>query len=213
MTEDVHEPLDHYQANLKEAHRTHTADFFEDLVRTSGVDEAANARTVQDIRDLEQRGKASGASTRWWKLLRILVFVAVAATLFMAYRQHLAWLAGAAGLLVAVFAKLNPIIKAGNSRTQALAAALAEMEALAWGQMAALNRLFDWDIFAKLVGKTFPQIELDPYFSHARLTNLRQSYGWNDAFNSSRSVMFAHTGVVSGNPFILAQTLNHWIGS
>lgn len=213
MAEDVHEPLDHYQASLKDAHQRHTADFFEDLVRTSGVDEAANARTVHDIRDLEQRGKASGASTRWWKLLRILVFVAVAATLFMAYRQHLAWLAGAAALLVAVFAKLNPIIKAENSRAQALAEARAEMEALAWGQMAALNRLFDWDIFAKLVGKTFPQIELDPYFSHARLTNLRQSYGWSDAFNSSRSVMFAHTGVVSGNPFILAQTLNHWIGS
>ncbi|MND64040.1 hypothetical protein D3C80_553640 [compost metagenome] len=213
MIEDVHEPLDHYQVSLKDAHQKHTADFFEDLVRTSRVDEAANARTVQDIRDLEQRGKASGASTRWWKLLRIAVFVAVAATLFMAYRQHLAWLAGAGGLLIAVFAKLNPVIKAGKNRTQALAEARAEKEALAWGQMAPLNNLFDWDIFARLVSKTFPTIALDPYFSHARLSNLRQSYGWSDAFNNSRSVMFAHTGVVSGNPFILAQTLNHWIGS
>lgn len=213
MAEDVHEPLDHYQANLKDAHQKHTADFFEDMVRTSRVDEAANSKTVQEIRDLEKRGKASGNSTRWLKLLRIAVYAAVAATLFMAYRQHLAWLTGAAGLLVAIFAKLNPIIKAGDNRTQALAAERAEKEALAWGQMAALNRLFDWDIFAKLVSKTFPKIELDPYFSHARLTNLRQSYGWNDAFNNSRSVMFAHTGIVSGNPFILAQTLNHWIGS
>lgn len=213
MTEDVHEPLDHYQASLKDAHQQHTADFFEDMVRQSGVDEAANAKTVQDIRDLEQRGKASGATTRWWKLLRIVAFVAVAAALFMAYRQHLAWLAGAGAVLVAIFAKLNPVIKAGNNRTQALAEARAEKEALAWGQMAGLNSLFDWDIFAKLVSKTFPRVELDPYFSHARLANLRRSYGWNDAFNNSRSVMFAHTGVVSGNPFILAQTLNHWIGS
>jgi hypothetical protein len=120
---------------------------------------------------------------------------------------------GAAALLVGVLVWLNPIIKAGDNRTQALAEARAEKEALAWGQMAALNSLFDWDIFARLVGKTIPKIELDPYFSNARLTNLRQSYGWNDAFNDSRSVMFAHTGVISGNPFIMAQTLNHWIGS
>ncbi|MEG2731742.1 hypothetical protein [Brevundimonas sp.] len=213
MAEDVHEPLEHYQAYLKDAHLQHTADYFEDMVRTSRVDEAANSKTVQEIRDLEKRGKASGNNTRWLKLLRIAVYVAVAVTLFLAYRQHLAWLTGAAGLLAAIFAKLNPIIKAGDNHTQALITERAEREALAWAQMSALNSLFDWDIFAKLVSKTFPKIELDPYFSHARLINLRQSYGWNDAFNNSRSVMFAHTGIVSGNPFILAQTLNHWIGS
>jgi hypothetical protein len=134
-------------------------------------------------------------------------------TLFLAYSEHPAWLAGAAALLAAIFAKLNPIIKAGNNRTQALIEARAEREALAWGQMAALNSLFDWDIFGRLVSKTVPRIELDPYFSQSRLTNLHQSYGWNDAFNNSRSVMFAHTGAINGNPFIMAQTLNHWIGS
>lgn len=141
------------------------------------------------------------------------MFIATAATLYLAYARHPAWLAGAVGLLALVFAKLNPAIKAGDNLTQALADARAEKEALAWGQMAPLNSLFDWDIFAKLVRKTFPKIELDPYFSHGRLTNLRQSYGWSDSFNDSRSVMFAHTGVVSGNPFIMAQTLNHWIGA
>ncbi|PIC01465.1 hypothetical protein CSW60_08195 [Caulobacter sp. X] len=182
-------------------------------MRTSGVDEALNAKTAREIRDLEKRAKTSGATVRWWKRLRIAGFGAIAATLYLAYSQHPAWLAGAAALLVGILFWLNPVIKTASDRADSLAKARAEKEAEAWRQMATLNSLFDWDIFAKLVSKTVPKIELDPYFTNARLTNLHQSYGWSDAFNQGRSVMFAHTGLVSGNPFIMAQTLRHWIGA
>lgn len=145
--------------------------------------------------------------------MRIAAFVALAVTLWLAYLKDLAWLAAAAALLVGIFVWLNPLIKTSGQRAQDLDKALADKKAEAWRQMAALNSLFDWDIFAKLVRKTVPKIELDPYFSNARLANLHQAYGWDDVFNKSRSVMFAHTGVISGNPFILARTLRHWVGS
>jgi hypothetical protein len=42
---------------------------------------------------------------------------------------------------------------------------------------------------------------------------LRESFGWCESFNDTRSVAFAHSGLINGNPFVLAKTVNHWIGS
>ena len=70
MIDDVHEPLGQYASHFKTAHLHNTADFFEDLVRRSGVDEKANARTVQELRELEKQAAGVGSSNKWWRILR-----------------------------------------------------------------------------------------------------------------------------------------------
>ena len=49
MIEDVHEPVELFKTVFKEAHARHTAEYFEDLLRRSGVDEHANVETVRGI--------------------------------------------------------------------------------------------------------------------------------------------------------------------
>lgn len=211
--DDVYEPLDSYGASLKEIHSRNTADYFDKLLIESGVDERTNAETVAEIQELERLIAKAGSSNGWWKFLRIVCGITAAGFIYMGLTMHLLWLVGAVGLVVVIFFKLNGIIKTLDEHVSSLSSQRSEKESLAWKQMEPLNRLYHWGIFAELVQKTVPRIELDPYFTHGRLANLRNVFGWKEDFNDTRSVVFAHSGLINGNPFILAQTVNHWIGS
>jgi hypothetical protein len=207
LTEDILEPVD-----FKDAHARNTSEYFEDLVRRSRVDERANIKTVKEIRVLEAQVKEGSSSSKWWRILRgTLVVVAVICGL-LAFGQP--WYAlGTVAVLVGLFAKLNPHIKAIEDRLAILKQELKERMAEAWEQMEPLNRLYHWRMFAELVKQTVPRIELDPYFSNGRLNELRESFGWNDQVNEGASVVFAHSGALNGNPLVIAQTLHHWMGT
>lgn len=214
MIEDIHEPVDLYRTVFREAHARNTSEFFEDLVRRSGVDERANIVTVKELRVLESQVGDASSSSKWWKVLRTAVIVfGVISLLVTVLGQNPWWLVGVAASVAAVFGKLNPIINDVTSRLRLLKERRDAKEAEAWQQMEPLNRLHDWNDLATLVRQTVPRLALDPYFANARLDELRHSFGWDDSFNRGRSVVFAHSGVLNGNPFVLARTLDHWMGT
>jgi len=213
LIDDVHEPLEQYSSHFKTAHIDNTSNFFEDLVRRSGVDANANIRTVQELREFEKQAAGAGSTNKWWRILRgICIAAGVLAALYVFTHYSWAWLV----LPTLVFAPatylLNRVINESDTRLQRLREACEEKRAVAWGQMAPLNRLFDWDIVAKLTQKTVPRIEFDSYFSNGRMEELRNSFGWSGQLGDNHSIVFSHSGVLNGNPFILAQTLSHWMG-
>lgn len=58
-----------------------------------------------------------------------------------------------------------------------------------------------------------PRIALDPYFTNGRLAELRDTFGLNNEFShNERSIIFSHSGVLNGNPLVMARTLEHWMG-
>ena len=57
-----------------------------------------------------------------------------------------------------------------------------------------------------MMTKTVPRLEFDPYFTTQRLADLKNTYGWNDAFNAERSVIYSHSGLINGNPFVICRT-------
>ena len=214
MIDDVYEPLEQFTAHFKTAHVNNTSDFFEDLVRQSGVDEEANAKTVQQLRQLEQQAGGANSTHKWWQILRGVVLAAALLALPYVF-THYSWLWLV--VLTAIFAPviywLNRVINDSHAQLKGLEQACEAKRAEAWGQMAPLNRLFDWDIVAKLMQKTVQRIAFDPYFSNARMEELRNSFGWSGELGDDHSVVFTHSGVLNGNPFILARTLTHWMGN
>ena len=56
-------------------------------------------------------------------------------------------------------------------------------------------------------------LEFDPYFTEQRLADLRQVYGWDDTFNAVRSVVYSHSGLINGNPFVLCRTRKMEMGT
>ena len=214
MIEDVHEPLEQYSSYFKTAYANNTADFFEDLVRRSGVDENANIKTVQELRELEKQSAGVRATNKWWRILRgVTIAAAVLVVLYIFVQYPWPWLAVPAIVLAPAIQVLNRVINDCDGQLNRLRENCDGKRAVAWGQMAPLNRLFDWDIVAKLMHKTVPRIAFDAYFSNGRMEELRNSFGWSGHLGDDHSIVFAHSGVMNGNPFVLARTLSHWMGS
>lgn len=213
MTDDVHEPLELYHTVFREAHARHTSEFFERLVRKSGVDEQQNEKTVKRLRELQRAVDGESTSRKWWILLRGIAITGLVLGLCYVLVQHpWPWLAAPALVFAPLIYKLNQKVSDASSALRRLESQRDEKRDEAWQQLAPLNRLYGWDIVAKLVQQTVPRLALDPYFANGRLDDLRQTFGWDDAFNQGRSIVFAHSGELNGNPFVLAQTQEHWMG-
>jgi hypothetical protein len=219
MTDDILEPVDLYRTVLKDAHARNVSEFFEDLVKRSGVDGQANAKTVEEVRILEEKIEKANASSNGWQSLRAVLYLAscICCILAFIHRENVAtsvgYLVGALVSVVPIWWKLNARIKSVKERLTNLKEQLDERLQEAWKQMAPLNQLYHWGMFAELVQQTVPQIELDPYFSNGRLNELRESFGWTDQFNQNSSLMFSHSGELNGNPLVIGRKLNHWMGT
>ncbi|KAA0894227.1 MAG1210 family protein [Oryzomonas rubra] len=214
MIEDIHEPVENYKSFFRDAHAHNTSGFFEDLVNKSGVDETANIQTVKELRTLEQKVTNENSHSRNWRILRgvtIALFVIGICVILNQYSKW--WIIGLALVLGLPIYKLNKIVHEVKIRLSQLEIHRDDKRAEAWQQMSSLNRLYDWDIVGKLVRQTVPRIELDAYFTNGRLAELHDTFGFDDQFNhNQRSIIFSHSGVLNGNPFVMARTLEHWMG-
>ena len=214
MINDVLEPLAQYAAVFKKAHVNHTSDFFEDLVRQSGVDEIANAKTVQQLRQLEQQAAGANSTNKWWRILQgVVIAAALLSTVHVFLHYSWLWWVVPTAIFAPAIYWLNRTINDSQAQFKQLEQACEEKRSEAWRQMAPLNRLSEWDTAAKLMQKTVPQIAFDPYFSNGRMGELRNCFGWSGDLGPAHSIVFSHSGVINGNPFILARTLMHSMGS
>jgi hypothetical protein len=210
------EPIDDYAAFFKDEHARNVTEHFEELVRSSGVDEQLNIQTMTELRALQQNVSASSSSRGWWKAGRIIaIIVAVALCAIAIYMQSIYFLAiaPAIALIVLIFKKINPEISSLNEKVAEFEKLRDEKSNEAWVQMEPLNDLYSWDTPAKLFMKTFPLISLDGYFSSERLKDLSENYGLSPAFNDGRSVFVTQSGAFKDNPFVIARYKEHWMGS
>jgi hypothetical protein len=214
LTESIHEPLELYQSHFKELHAQHVSDYFEDLVRQSGVDENFNAKLVDELRQIEAALKSATLKARL--ITALLGLTALTLCILGGYiylHFFWAWLLPLLGGFAPALYKIKQSMDHARADVKVIEQAREDKNAEAREQMAGLNQLFDWDIVAKLFKKTIPAISLDPYFSMKRLHELQQSFGWSNRFHKNRSILFAHSGSLHGNPLVIANTLEHWMGS
>jgi len=194
------EPIEDYESFFRDEHARNVTEYFEDLVRASGVDEQLNIETVAELREFEQNVSASSSSRRWWKAGRIFAIIAaiglVALAVSMQSFYYLA-IAPAIALIVLVFMKINPAISQLNEKVAELEKLRDAKSDQAWVQMAPLNELYSWDMAATLFMKTFPLMTLDGFFSSERLADLTNNYGLSPAFNEGRSIFIAQSALTA----------------
>ena len=225
MIEDIYEPLREYRDEFRERFSRLVSETFENLTKRSGIDAEANARQVARLRSLTAAIGRARSVLRMKECLIALAWLGVGAGMFFAWRSGsvlaaAGWepvadasdvfvlsVSATAGLLVLIFALLMPWRRRSIRRISELEVAHKACMDEAWRQMAPLNQLYDWDMATRMIQAVVPRIGFDPYFNEARLHDLRAQFGWNDEFNSTRSVIFSQSGQIKGNPFVFGECL------
>lgn len=223
MSEDIYNPLWKYRDEYREKFAQLTAEAFAHLTDVSGVDAADNAALLNEISCLERRIEDERRIRAWKGFVVGVVLpwiISLGFRLWQCVNPSFAERGMAAGedeivglivlLVVSLaleFAVMIPWYRASTALLVSLKERRNAAEAEAWRQMEPLNRLYDWDMATALIQKTVPQLKFDKYFTERRLRDLRMRFGWQDDFNGDRSVLFAQTGQINGNPFVIGECL------
>lgn len=214
MIEDVYEPLAKYRDEFKDKFARLAREKFAALTETSKVDVAANRKLVAEIKSLESEAESVRGKKTGYGCLMAVGFVGGAGAAIGAFAMHDSqpdsvglWALGAAVGFVLGIAMI-PLYNAAAAMLANLEAVIESKKRVAWGQMQPLNRLYTWDVTVKLIEATVPRLAFDPYFTAQRLASLHEQYGWDDGFNSDKSIIFAQSGVINGNPFVFGQYLD-----
>jgi len=213
LIQDIYDPAERYHSEFCGKFKKIAEDTFDDLLKLSGIDIEENQRIVNKIRFSEQiirDLKSRITKLRVWQIVLWLVIIACIAVGFNLYENpyNIVGSIGAGVLsLYLIFGVLGPRKKKAKEELEQEYDSVEKDKAIAWEQMKPLNRLFDWDVTVRMITKTVPRIQFDPFFTEGRLRELHSQFDWDDEYNSDKSVLFAHSGEINGNPFILGRTM------
>lgn len=213
MTEDILSPLEQFKA-YKDKFREVAEKTFDELTAASGVNPDSNRLLYKEIQELKSNNQKASSTLSWWTVLCVFMYLVTAASVIVCVADGFksGWLIPTASIVVGVsmlvllFWKIHPIIKKYKSIKKEQEELIRNKEQEMWDMMAPLNRLYDWNIFNRMMTQTVPRLEFDPYFTNQRLADLVNSYGWDENFSKERSVLFSHSGLINGNPFVIART-------
>ena len=221
MQKDIYDPLKEYVNVYCDKFKEVAEKTFAELAAEAQVDVGKNRETCRRIYSEENSLSKVEAGIRWQKVWRVLLWLCVAVGFIVGFTMYDVLdyvdilivgfvIFGALGLL---FTDINPKIKEMKSERDKLTAKVDKLKKEAWQQMAPLNNLYDWDVLTRMMTKTVPRLEFDPYFTTQRLADLKATYGWSDSFNAGRSVVYSHSGLINGNPFVICRTRKMEMGT
>lgn len=225
MVQDIYDPLTEYVNVFRNRFKDVARTTFAELAKEARVDVEANRETCRLLYAAEN--VAAEARTRVGRhtFLCVLLWLAVAGcalTIVLNINGALghfpAWaymaLCGGAGVaLLLLSLYVHPRLKALKCDRERYEAEVATHMKEAWKQMEPLNCLYDWDVLTRMMTQTVPRLEFDPYFTTQRLADLKEVYGWDDSFNDGRSVLYSHSGLINGNPFVICRTRKMVMGT
>lgn len=221
MVEDIYDPLDEYVNTFAPRFRQVAKDTFAQLSKEAGVDINANRQTCKQLYKAQGDLKSVKSKLCWTIFLCVVMWggaIGGGIAIYNMYDSFESWeivliATGIATALLLLFWKIQPLIKRLKSERNGLIEKTTKLEKEAWQQMAPLNRLYDWDIQTRMMTQTVPKLEFDSYFTTQRLADLQEVYGWDGTFNQERSVIYSHSGLINGNPFVLCRTRKMEMGT
>ena len=194
MIQDIYDPLGEYDSVFRHKFNEVAEETFAQLTQEANIDVDKNQKTCSLLYKMQDDLSALKKRLAWWKVLCAFLWILVVVGLASVVS------------LVMLFWKVMPIIKQKKKEQEDVTNTIDNLQQEAWDQLAPLNALYDWDIFTRMMSRTIPRLEFDPYFTTQRLADLEKTYGWDGSFNEERSVVYAHSGLINGNPFVICRT-------
>ena len=221
MAADIYDPLTEYVNVFRGRFREVAKNTFAKLAEEAKVNVEANRATCRQLYSLEDSISELKSSIRKWNALSILLWVVFGvggALAIMEYsnlptQAFVAILVGVGAVLLLQLQWVMPRLNTLKEERDDQEGTAARLKAEAWKQMEPLNRLYDWDVLTRMMTQTVPRLEFDPYFTTQRLADLQHVYGWDGTFNDERSVIYSHSGLINGNPFVICRTRKMEMGT
>lgn len=193
MNSVIYNPLEEFEKKYKDSHLESTRQFFDELVKKSGVDIEKNRETVRQYHEYKENVSKLKKKLNWRRFFRVLMCITIV-------------------LIPLVIWKMTPKIKALRieiDQAQSLADQLLDD---ANHQMLPLNQLFtDWDSVS-LVEKTIPLLSFDRRFSVEQEADMILNYDFCEPDESEQSTLDVLAGRYNENPFLFENKLIHTMG-
>lgn len=213
-------PYKYYNSRLKKQFAEKNSEYFDDLVKRSGIDVAENRRTVKKYKNaaiteekaLKKLSSAKGLKT-FLIVLAVILFIVTAISVFLIVGETeniaaaivvaIVSFIGAVFSLVTALARMPKIIKLRQKEYDKCKREAEKLKKLAYSQMAPLNALFDWNMFADIMNASVPVIKMDKYFDVEKYAYLHNKYGFSDDIGDNASTQYVLSGSIVGNPFLI----------
>lgn len=193
MDSMIYNPLDEYIHKFRDAHLENTNEYFDELVRKSGINIEENRETVRLYNECTEGLRKLKKKLNWLRFWRVLMCITII-------------------LIPLVILKITPKIKALRKEIEEADKRAKELLDKAQLQMAPLNSLFsDWDCL-KLFEKTVPMVKFDPNFSAKREENMRINYDFSPEGSADETTLDVLSGEYNENPFVFENKLVHTMG-
>ena len=216
---DLLEPFSFYNLKLKDAFHNNAEEYFEYLTKKANTDIEANREAVKkydaECKKIDNLNKTVGKKKGLKGFfIFLIVLLAIAIVLFIVLGVTkvfpllvgilvpIAFVAGIVFLIIGI-RKQNKLIKGLEEELAKHRKEADKHKADAEATMASLNKLFEANMAAHLMSKTTPVIDLDRDFDPEKYSYLHEKYGYSTSNDPSISTLFAQSGHILGNPFVI----------
>lgn len=223
QTLDDFEPLEYYTKTLRDKFRKNAEEYFDALVKRSGVDVAANKKAVSRYNAASARASIAERRLNSGKLLRgfliLLVIAAIIGGIILIYMGSTVgeWLYTLGGILCFVLAvadivllltKIKKMIEVRQKKFEAAVQKARAIKDEAFAQMRPLHALFTHGMTRELIEMTEPDIRIDDNLDVKKFDLLSRKYGLKENLDETSSTTRVLSGTADGNPFVYVRTLN-----
>ena len=217
--DDILEPRKKYYQQLEKAHLENATLYFDNLAKEAKIDAAENKKLCDKVyayeREIKTLKEKEGRSKALLLVVIIGFFVLLFVGLIMAAvgaRSNVGLVVGGfvlVGLDIAAFifflVKRTKNVKILRKQIDEKNNQMNKYKNEAYGLMAALNNLYEWNIYNILMAKTIPLIKMDRIFDMEKYNQLKDKFNYQDSDDVHSSTVLAQSGSILGNPFIICR--------
>jgi len=215
----IFKPREMYERELKNQYHQEAVRYFDEMVKTSGINVEENRSLVKDYNKKLAHSKKTKDTLDNFKTLRTLVLAlaiiftigAVVALVVGLTSSYIGYILCALFIALAVLGyvlfgtilkkrmleKKIAFSKSSSSAKRALTKCIKSA--------APLNELMSWNMPQNVMEKATPLIDLDPYFTTERLSFMISEFGFKENSNPLHNVLGVTSGQIQGNPFLLVK--------
>lgn len=193
MESIIYNPLEEYEKKFKDLHLLKTNEFFDTLLKKSGINVEENRQTVKQYNIYRENIKKLTRKRNWLRFFRVLMIITLI-------------------LIPLVIWKMTPKIRKLKEEIETADNKADELLGKAYGQMAPLNRLFGERDCLELIEQTVPSLDFEEYFTAEHEQDMITNYDFGERFDREQSTVDVLSGRYNENPFLFENKLVHRMG-